>query len=201
MPYRFDVQGFAGWFDEVAAAIERADAGEAIFAHFMVPHAPYILDASCRQVRHGQTPYDLIDRYPAESAFAQARLSLYADYAEQVECMLNKLEALFETLALNGKLEGMTFIINGDHGSRISRSRYLEKMEQRDFVDNYAAHFSIRSPGVEAGEDERLVSIQRLFSEYAGEGAKATEDGKGRDFILVESEVTGEFQLVAMPPF
>ena len=201
VPSRFDVQGFAGWFGEVATAIEGASAGEAIFAHFLMPHAPYILDASCWQVRHGRIPYDLIEQYPTESEFVEARLSLYADYADQVECMLNKLEALFETLAANGKLEGMTFIIHGDHGSRISRSRYFEKMKRQDFIDNYATHFSIRSPGVEAGTDNRQVSIQRLFSEYAGDGAKELEDKDGQDFVLVESEATGDYQMVVMPPF
>ncbi len=201
-PSRFDVQGFPAWFDEVAAAIRTAGNGDAIFAHFMAPHAPHLLDANCRQIRHGDIPYDLIDRYPNEAMYTEVRRSHYEAYAAQTGCLIGKIEALLATLSSSGRLGEMTFVMHGDHGSRISRSRYPEKMKPRDFVDNYATHFSIRAPNVAAGIDARSVSIQRLFAEHLREASGAQGYKEGPDSIVVETEAVGAApRTMPMPPF
>jgi hypothetical protein len=56
-----------------------------------------------------------------------------------------------------------TINIHGDHGSRISIGNMLEDYSQRDFVDNYATFFAVRSPAAAPGLDCEFVSLPEIF--------------------------------------
>ena len=63
----------------------------------------------------------------------------------QMHCILNKLERLMAGLEETDRLDDATIVINGDHGSRISESLYVDYMNDGDLVANYAALFAVRA--------------------------------------------------------
>ena len=92
------------------------------------------------------------------------------------------------------------FIISGDHGSRISKSRFKDEMDKQDLIDNYAAHFSVKAPGVAPGIDHTFMSLQQLFAALYG---KDTEDDEVAcdQTALAETHESADFVRVDMPNF
>ncbi len=164
---RYDVQSFRLWFDNFTNDIESTKGGEVYFAHFLVPHAPYILTKDCNtKLKPLEEPYFLKEFQNLKAkAFQETRKAYYGLYFEQVSCVYKKLTEFMDKIENLEQFKNATIVINGDHGSRISSGQFWENLSERDLVDNYSTHFSIRSPKVEPGYDLRSVSVQRLFAE------------------------------------
>ena len=96
-----------------------------------------------------------------------------------------------------GRLDDATIVINGDHGSRISESLYVDYMNDDDLVANYASLFAVRAPGVAARIDNRFASIQDLFAKFMGFDVS---ERISENFILA-SYLNGKFVRLEMPEF
>ena len=170
VPVWLDGYAFPKWFDAITESITKAKGGESFFVHVLVPHAPYVLDEFCNYKGKPESSYELGKRYgyTDRAKSAKQRVRHYQRYFSQTHCVLNKLEDLMLALEAAGKLDDATIIINGDHGSRISEAFYVEHMNDDDSVVNYAALFSIKSPGVPARIDGEFASIQDLFARFMG---------------------------------
>ena len=148
-------------------------AGDAVFAHILLPHDPYILGEDC------QPKSDLSLWLPHESALWRfrvkadpgRRLARYDEYYKQVTCLHRKLAALFDILERRDLLEEATIIVHGDHGSRISLTKPVAGNEHlltpRDIIDGVSTLFAIRSPDMAPGPQGGQHSIQALFGELA----------------------------------
>ena len=162
---RFDVQGFTAWFDRFVGFVETVPRGSHVFAHFMVPHGPYLLTAECAPSSEGGVGYYLGDRFPGPAEREEARRRYYASYFEQLRCVTGRLGAFLDGVARNPALQDARIIIHGDHGSRISVGNLIEDHGREDFVSNYATYFAVRAPGVKPGVDCRLTSLAEAFRE------------------------------------
>lgn len=167
---RYDVQRFPDWFDRFAAFAATVPRGTHLFAHFLVPHAPYLLTENCFVSGTFDAGYYLA-RYPAAEQ-PEKRRHYYESYFAQLRCLQQKLDDLLLAIQRSENYRDAVIVIHGDHGSRISRGNILEDHSERDFVDNYATFFAVRSPAVAAGVDCEFVSLPQIFRRHvAGKGA------------------------------
>jgi hypothetical protein len=162
---RHDVRRFPEWFDRFTTFAAHVPRGTHVFAHFLVPHSPYVLLENCVVSGSVDAGYGLI-RYPAGER-AEKRRDFYDRYLTQVGCVQRKLDDFMNAIDKSDQYRDAVIIIHGDHGPRISSGDLLEDQNRQDFVDNYATFFAVRSPGVTAGIDCELVSLPQVFHRYA----------------------------------
>lgn len=146
-------------------------AGRMFFAHLMLPHQPYFLTPECR-LRDFDDWYNrkLYHDDLKRVGSSRYRVEAYQRYFEQTTCLLARLDDLFDAMRDRGIFEAATIIVHGDHGSRITiRDPVFEnadRLSPRDLIDAYSTLFAIRAPGIAAGYDTRMRSVQDLFGEY-----------------------------------
>lgn len=193
---RFDVEGFPAWFDRFVGFVERVPRGTHVFAHFMVPHAPYRLTPDCTIAADGGAGYYLAERFPAPTDRAAARQGYYRLYLLQLQCVVNRLDRFFEAVRRNPALRDARIVIHGDHGSRISAGNRIEDHRPEDYISNYATYFAVAAPGVQPGTDCRFLSLAEAFRDHIGSTAPPAIDrttppvlvrSKERENVLVES--------------
>jgi len=152
----------------LAREVATASPGDYIFAHLLLPHAPYLFDAHCNLLPSDEW----LTRTSARASYgtmntAGSRNRRYGRYAEQVRCVYRQLDEILDGLPSNLK-EDAIFIVQGDHGSRIAISDpdslpERPSVEPRDYVDSYSTLFAVRAPKLAPGYDERPVSIACLL--------------------------------------
>ena len=199
---RFDVQSFELWFDKFQKDVNQTKGGEVFFAHFLVPHAPFLLNKNCEtKPISWLEPHHLKEvKNLTGQAFKEARILYYGLYFEQVSCIYKKLTTFMEGIENLDQFKNATLIIHGDHGSRISAGQFFESLSDQDFVDNYSTHFSVRTPDMKPGYDLRSISIQRLFSEMFQDGYKI-QDGESAGTVAVDSLEKGRVIKAKMPDY
>lgn len=157
---------------DLEAALRELRPGEVHFAHLMLPHYPYSLDAGCavKPNVHGwlnSAPFDV--RGPkGEQNNAASRAERYGQYLAQVECTQAIIERLFAAIKASGEWQQAIIVIHGDHGSRIVRWRLLEQnrgvLVEDDFRDAYSAFFAVKD-GTSIGKlDTSPWTLQTLLA-------------------------------------
>jgi hypothetical protein len=161
---RYDVRRFPQWFDRFTTFVGAVPRGTHVFAHFLVPHDPYLLLESC--VVSGKVDSGhYLSQYPS-SEHAARRQDYYARYLTQMRCVALKLDNFMSAVNQSENFRDAVIIIHGDHGSRISIGDVVDDYSKRDFIDNYGTYFAVRSPGVPAGVDCEFVSLPEVFRRY-----------------------------------
>ena len=87
-----------------------------VLAHFLLPHMPFFLDASCRALKR---PI-VVERSNPEQRAA---------YAAQMQCIDRLLLDVVRTLLRDSRPEPVILVV-GDHGSRFSDPKYFEHPER-----------------------------------------------------------------------
>lgn len=170
----FDAFAFPAWFDHVSRQVRDGGRGQAVVAHLLAPHSPYVLDEACRYDGSLEIGYDLAQTHGYEGeAFAARRAEVYQAYLAQYGCVLGRLDRFLSALLARPDMADATIVVHGDHGSRISRGSLDALLTEADLIDNHSTLFAIRRPGVAAGYDRLAKSVQRLVAEYF-EAAPAT---------------------------
>lgn len=152
--------------DRLAERLRRARPGQAIVAHLLLPHYPYVYDAECRI----RPPDDWLDRndplLPDANNTPGGRALRYERYGEQVRCTQRRVQELLDAIPA-GVGEQAIVILQGDHGSRISlvgrRSRAQQQLIPTDYMDAYSTLFAIRAPGLGPRYDQRQASAACLL--------------------------------------
>ncbi len=142
------------------------------FAHLLLPHGPYIWDSQCqirpdaRKWRSRRLDHEHLDSVGT----AKYREKAYNEYFEQVHCVVQLLDNLFESMEAAGIMQNATIIVHGDHGSRITlRDPVIDhhcEATKRDYVDSFSTLFAIRSPDISSGYDSQIRSLPNLIAEY-----------------------------------
>jgi hypothetical protein len=201
---RYDVQRFPSWFDRFVGFVRQVPRGTHVFAHFMTPHSPYLLTSDCVVSGSYDAGYYLDQRFLALADRQDARQRYYADYLSQVGCVVKKLDALFGALSQVPAFSDATIVIHGDHGSRISAGNLIEDYGSRDFVDNYAAYFAVKAPGVTPGVNCEMLALEEAFRRYLGpqSTAAAAHAPGGHLPVVVGSHAGAAIRVEApMPAF
>ena len=152
----------------------RSPAGTALIGHFIIPHFPYSLDASCNN--YDGPPHYLTSREPHINT-EESRERAYAGYIAQAMCMYRRLDEIFSDPMFSDLLNRATVILHGDHGPGISIGNYAmpETLSDRDRISRYGTHFSVRRPGGRHLVNDRDVSVHRLFYETIDPGVDPWE--------------------------
>jgi hypothetical protein len=169
-------------FDRLAQDLRASADGDAYFAHLMIPHYPYALDAACRVRPQIEDWLYALPVFPEEGKnwkherllhhLESSRALRYRSYFEQIRCQQTLLDRLLAALT-QADLEAQPIVIvHGDHGSRIVRRPILNwddaKLPAEDFGDAYSTLFAVRCAGYEPGATRGPHPLQQLLGEVAG---------------------------------
>lgn len=153
--------------------LREAESGTAYFAHLLLPHRGFVMDESCRLKADPASWYDhpRLGLRRGQRLAGQSRRARYIEYFKQVRCARRTMGRVMEALGQAGVLDEAIVIVHGDHGSRIAglppRETYASGLTRTDLTDNFSALFAIRSPGLKAGYDSSVRSVQALFADLA----------------------------------
>jgi hypothetical protein len=169
-------------FDRLAQDLRASSDGEAYFAHLMIPHYPYALDAACRVRPEIEDWLYALPIFPEEGNNWQrerlvrhldsSRALRYRQYFEQIRCQQLLLDRLLEALTQADLKAEPVVIVHGDHGSRIVRRPILNwddaKLPPGDFGDAYSTLFAVRCDGYKPGATRGHHPLQQLLGEVSG---------------------------------
>ena len=163
----------------------KAPDGTALIGHFIVPHFPYSLDATCAE-------YDGPPHYLTPSAervnTSESWRNAYIGYVSQTACVYRTLDQIFRDSSFANLLNRSTVIIHGDHGSGISFGNYEKPwtLSASDLVSRFATHFSVRHSDARQAVIEQQKSVHRLFYATIGPNVPPWEENEA-EFSTRES--------------
>lgn len=192
-------------FDRLISDISSGGTGKMYFAHLLLPHQPYSVDRNC-DIRRPVAKWKKAQS-PAPGSntvnTAESRSERYDYYVEQAQCALAKVDTLFDTMKSAGIFDDATVIIQGDHGSRISRlvARKLNEtaLQPQDFYDGYSALFAVKATHIDPGYDLRMLPLERLLRHAEGGELTAPPLPEGNFVYLREPHPGSTFIKVPMP--
>ena len=140
--------------------------GEAVIAHLMAPHYPYVYDDACRLLPVSQWTSRMALGPPLPvSNTAEDRASRYEMYAAQLRCVYSSLDRFMSRLPAAVSRDAV-LVFHGDHGSRITLIEPGERREARltprDLVDGYSTLFAVRVSGSTADSAAPVSSAAAL---------------------------------------
>jgi hypothetical protein len=142
--------------DRLGSEAPRFTRGEAVVAHLMAPHYPYVYDEACRLLpvaqwtsRYASGPPLPVNNTPEE------RASRYEKYAAQLRCLYTLLDRFMSQLPMD-VMRDAVLVFHGDHGSRIMlvepSARREPQLTPRDLIDGYSTLFAVRVSGARAAD-------------------------------------------------
>lgn len=141
--------------DRLATQAPTFRRGEAVVAHIMAPHYPYVYDETCRLL----SASDWTSRFafgpplPVNNT-DEDRASRYEKYAAQLRCVYTALDRLVSRVPAD-VMRDSVLVFHGDHGSRITllepTARREAQLTPRDLVDGYSTLFAVRLPRAGGG--------------------------------------------------
>ena len=148
--------------------------GNALFAHLLIPHAPYLTNVDCSiKTSIDEWKYEsLMFRHDAlygqkDANTVGSRKEHYQQYFKQVECLYTRLEDLFERMQASGIWENSLIIIHGDHGSRIVRTypdiQNEMQLSEADMLDGFSTLFALKRPDEKGLYDQKVYPLEYLL--------------------------------------
>jgi hypothetical protein len=161
-------------FDAVADQLSRARRGTFVFAHFLLPHHPYVYNASCEQPRASKwltrEDYDRANVPGGIINVPEGRAERYRGYLQQILCAQKKVDAVIAAIPPALRQDAI-IIVQGDHGSRISlvdpTTVAAVAPAASDYADMFSTLFAVRAPAIEQGYDTRVTPITCLLRSLA----------------------------------
>ena len=187
---RYDVQKFSAFFRRIGEFAASAPRGSHIFAHLLVPHAPYLLQEDCSISGRYETGYYLADRFTGAER-EERRSEYFTAYLKQVQCVLRHLDMLLADVSQSDNYSDAIIVIHGDHGSRISSGNILEEYVPRDLVDNYGTFFAAKTPLIPQGTSCEFLSLSDAFRRVVQAPNSEERGGHDRLPVLVISREAG----------
>ncbi len=173
-------------FDAVAEDLAKAGPGTFVFAHFLLPHYPYVYDGNCEQRMESKwltrSDYDRANVPGGIMNVPDGRAERYRVYFPQLHCAQKKIDGLIAAIPPSLRQDAI-IIVQGDHGSRISlvdpTSKANVKLAASDYADAFSTLFAVRAPAIERGYDERLTPITCILRSLAESDFRSTSGVDG----------------------
>ncbi|MGH8773306.1 MAG: sulfatase-like hydrolase/transferase, partial [Burkholderiales bacterium] len=124
----YDAEAFPAWFQHFTREGVQASRGTMIFAHMLMPHTPFVWNEDCEFQSRVPVHYSTQKTPRPMDTWRDFERRHQELYYAQTLCTYRHLDALFEALDTSGRFADAIVIVHGDHGSRISRSQYIEHM-------------------------------------------------------------------------
>lgn len=206
------------WPDRLLSDIRSADRDTLFFAHLMMPHDPYVYDASGKI------------RDPKEWASEAGRVSFersryvnnYRSYANQVSYLSRQLDGFLRELKETGDYGSTTVVIHGDHGSRVrllderekseweklqvttpdcpdmSRYDYVSAPTLRDLLDRYSTLLAVKQPQAQESQIiEEKGSVSYFLRKEFDTGGE-TEPGLNSVYLFSALGIPQEIPLLEL---
>ena len=172
-----------GQMDRFIAGLAGLRRGEVRFAHFLLPHDPYMLKPDCTLKPRSAW----LDEHGPSATNVREQA-----YAEQVACLQQQLARLLDVLDRTPAGREAIVVIHGDHGSRIAPSQPIiggPALSQRELLMSYSTLFAIRVPGEPAGEVAGTFAVAELMADF-----------RARDFASAPRPAPGPGRVIATDP-
>ena len=179
-------------FERLQREVAEDPRGRVFFAHFHLPHFPYVVDADCRvrpRIADWRMRYMSASRGDRENT-PESRLERYELYFDQIRCQQKMLRTLLDRLDRTPSWNDGLLILQGDHGSRIFNSRpsaqNIEHASHEDLLAGFSTLFVVRGSGFEPGYDLSPRPVSSLLAEVMGIAPESSD--KGHIFLSVEGD-------------
>jgi len=143
--------------------------GDAIFAHLIAPHHPYVTRSDCTYL-----PWRRWETLTSDSAIPVRRSA----YDEQARCTALKVAGLLRAVERSPAGNNTVIIIHGDHGSRITRFNpkmaTLGQFDDSDMIAGFSTLFAIRAPGVAPAYFTEREPVPSLLRDFARSDFRST---------------------------
>jgi hypothetical protein len=138
--------------NELAAGKYVPEKGQALVAHLLLPHFPYILNADCtiKPIQNWKSP----SRHAAGSNEAE----IYSAYWDQAACVMSRLELLLDKVQ---DRDDLVIVMHGDHGSRITKDT-----PQENDVDVLMTFFAERGTNIAPVRNDSTVVLQNATRQF-----------------------------------
>lgn len=147
----------AGGFDMVAA-VARDSGPKFVFAHFTVPHDPYLFEADCSYRRH-------VLRMPGwpHPAHGRDELVMKAAYTAQVQCVNRMVLALVDSLDRHSRTRPV-IVLQSDHGNGRIGAAYLpmDRLERDRVAERFDIFAAYRYPGAAKVVHDSIAPINAI---------------------------------------
>jgi hypothetical protein len=170
-------------FDQVIKDVATTPRGTMIFAHLLIPHSPYSVDAGCSIRRPILIWNKRVIEHVGPQYFntPESRREHYEEYIAQDRCALAKLDELMNVLKSREDYKDIVVIVHGDHGSRITlvepRVENSARMTRQDYFDGFSTLYAIKTPGIPSGYDSRMAAHADLLRTTMPGGGEAAGTG------------------------
>lgn len=157
--------------------------GHAVFAHIMLPHSPYIYHRDCAPRRLVEWK-ERMDDIPEDSRTRTLREERYRLYFDQMECLLTKLQELFDQMKAKGIFNDSIIIVHGDHGSRLAMREPTTKtaalLTMSDLVDTFSLLYAVKLPENQGGYDATQYPIEDLLKDSLSLSGSTAHDASSK---------------------
>lgn len=168
-------------FDELIGRLREIEPGQAVIAHMLFPHYPYVAEADCSvrsplawDVRRSATPME-------------HRQSLYL---RQILCATSKIEEAIAAVRQSSAGNNYIFIVHGDHGSRLTirdpNMSNLETFSDEDMIAGFSTLFAVRGNAIEPGYVDAPAPVAELLRQLALSGFRSRPDAIGGGLVFLE---------------
>ena len=137
--------------DEIHNRIKNIKEGEALIAHILLPHYPYVLDKDCNLKKTDDWTYPLRHKMNNKS-------SAYQGHYDQLQCTHKKMKSILKEA---GKNDNLIVVIHGDHGARLFRNT---KYSNKD--DNLGTIVAIKDKFTNPMSVNEDVELQTIFVNF-----------------------------------
>lgn len=170
--------------------------GTAFFAHFLIPHYPYVYDDQFTLKKDPSTWLGPSGWYGDQ--IPPPRIEQYRHYYDQVRGLYRWLNKWFDELKEIGLLNDIVVIFHGDHGSKIvhevPHARTISHPHWNRIVkDGFSTLFALKDPSISKGRIEIAKPIDILLKEYFIEPTQLTI-AKPHSFFLFLKTNRGELK-------
>jgi len=145
--------------------LEKAKAGEAFFAHLLLPHYPYVLTSGCN--------VKPVSNWRLRRSAEALHLKQNA-YFEQIKCITHKLDSFILALERSPAKEDFVIIVHGDHGSRITTLDPIVEnvgaFNDKDMLAGFSTLFAVRATGVKVGYVNQAAPVSALLKNFSEQG-------------------------------
>ena len=154
--------------------------GEAVFAHLLLPHHPYVVRRDCSYL-----PWAPWEGLKTAAPLEVKRRSYY----EQIRCTSRKIDAIVKAVSQSPAGSSAVIIVHGDHGSRMSRikadNQSSGNFDDSDMIPVFSTVFAVRAPGVQPGYFQERQPVSALLRDFAASGFRSAPHPKQPEVATV----------------
>ena len=157
--------------NQLGKQVANIEAGEVYFAHLMLAHYPYALDADCVIKPRLDTwlyraPRAVLRTLEPQNN-AASRQRRYQHYLQQYQCTLSLVDEILQQAASGEEWDRAIVIIHGDHGSRIVRQFPLGdgNATPDDYRDVYSTFFAARNGAATSQASDSPLPLSAILAD------------------------------------